>query len=96
MKLKLRGDLVFVRPLSQPDRSDAGLHLVYDHQQSTVRGNVVAVGDGPYTANGVLLPHFVSVGDDIVFSPESGEELIFEKETLIALREWDVLAIIDK
>ena len=94
MKTRVLHDVVFVRPTGQPTVSDGGLHLVYDRQRSTMRGIVVALGEGPVTAKGVRLPHTVNVGDNVIFSPDVGEELFFEKETVIALRETDILAVV--
>ena len=95
MNLTVRGDRIFVRPDMQPTQTESGLHIVYDRQQSTMTGTVVAVGDGPVTRKGVKLPHIVSVDERIVFSPDSGEELIFEREVLLSMKEEDVLAVID-
>lgn len=95
MKLRARNDLVFIRPDKQPDVSDGGLHLVYDRQSSTMRGTVVALGDGPI-GKGKRLPHSVKVGESVIFSADAGEELMFEKESVIALRENDVLAVIEE
>lgn len=95
MNLRVKNDLIFVRPEDQPTMSDGGLHLVYDRQRSTQRGTVVALGDGPVTEKGVRLPHVCTVGDRVIFSPDSGTELIFEKVNVIAMREHDVLAVIE-
>jgi co-chaperonin GroES (HSP10) len=48
------------------------------------------------TAKGVRLPHVCAVGEQIVFSPDTGSELYFETEKVIALREQDVLAVIQE
>lgn len=96
MKVRVCHDLVFIRPDKQPTVSEGGLHIVYDRQRSTMRGTIVALGDGPYTAKGVRLPHSVGVGDSVIFSPDSGSELIFEKETIVALREEDILAVVEQ
>lgn len=95
MTLKVRGERIFVRPDEQPAMSEGGLHLVYDRQRSTMRGTVLALGDGPVTAKGVRLPHLVKVGDAVIFSPDVGEELSFEKDIIISMRETDVLAVVE-
>ncbi len=94
MKLHVLGERVIVRPLEQPTVSAGGLHLVYDRQQSTVRGTVLALGEGPVTPKGVRLPHLVDVGDSVIFSPDAGTELYFAQETVICLREDDLLAVV--
>lgn len=96
MILTVRGDRIFVRPASMPTMTANGLlHIVHDRQRATMRGTVVAVGDGPTTRTGVRLPHIVAVGDVVIFSPDAGEELMFEKDLFIAMREHDVLAIVE-
>lgn len=94
MKLRVCRDLVFIRPDEQPTVSEGGLHLVYDRQRSTMRGKVLALGKGPVTAKGVRLDHDVQVGDLVIFAPDAGEEMVFEKETVIAMREEQILGVI--
>lgn len=90
------GDRIFVRPDPYPEKSQAGIWLTQMDHNLDFTGTVVAVGEGPTTKAGVRLPHFVHVGDRVLFSPMSGQELFFENKTLLVLREDDVLAIIDK
>ena len=37
----------------------------------------------------------VEPGDRVLFSPNAGEELIFEKDVLVAMKEDDILAVIE-
>lgn len=39
--------------------------------------------------------HLVMPGDRIIFSPEAGEEVRFEREIVLVMRETDVLAVVD-
>lgn len=97
MNLTVIGPRAFVRPEALPDMNSEGtLHLVHERQQSTMKGTVVALGDGPRARSGQALEHVVSVGDRVLFSPDKGEELIFEKDVLVSLLEDDILAVIDK
>lgn len=96
MKLRVSGDLVFIRPEALPSRSEAGLHLVHERQSSTVSGHVVALGEGPRSRNGTLLPHHVQIGDRVIFAPENYQEVQFQKETILAMAEDDILAIIEE
>lgn len=123
MNLTVRGYRIFIRPDKLPEQSSSGLHLVHDRSNSTMRGTVVAVGDGPQfvrnAVDGVLdglvrfidnkyvvqaieeararfnSEHLVNVGDRVLFSPDTGEELIFEKDLLVAMKEDDILAVVD-
>ena len=95
MNLTVVGPRVFIRPDKLPEQTESGLHIVYDRQDATVSGRVVALGDGPTTSKGVTLDHFVSVGDRVVFSPSAGQEVFFEREVFISVDENDILAVID-
>lgn len=95
MKLRLRGDIVFVRPDKRPATSASGLALVYDRQETIDRGVIVAVGDGPVSPKGVRMPHLVDVGNRVIFPPDAGREMFFETETVFAVREEDILAVVE-
>lgn len=90
MKLRAKGDLVFVRPKEQPVTSAGGLHLIYDRQQSTVQGTILAIGPK------VREPREFAIGDCVVFSPDVGEELSFQQQIVIAMRESDILAVVQE
>lgn len=94
MKLRVCRDLAFIRPEDQPETSEGGIIMVHANQKSTMRGTVVALGDGPVTSKGVPLDHFVKVGDKVIFGKDAGEEMIFEKEAVIAMREEQILAVV--
>jgi co-chaperonin GroES (HSP10) len=40
--------------------------------------------------------HLVAVGDHVLFSPDRGQELVFDKDLLICLAEDDILAVIEQ
>lgn len=46
-------------------------------------------------AEQIVPAHGVAVGDRVIFSPDVGEELRFEKQTLICLLEDQILAVIE-
>jgi co-chaperonin GroES (HSP10) len=95
MNLTIIGPRVAIRPDKLPEQTASGLHIVHDRQQSTMTGTVVALGGGPLTKNGKPLDHFVAVGERVLFSPDSGEELIFEKDVFIVMDEDRILAVVD-
>lgn len=95
MKIRLLDDRVLIRPAERPSISSEGLHLVYDWPRSPSQGTVVALGLGPTTRTGLRLPHVVRVGETVVFAPDAGEEVFFEKETLVCVSEDQILAVIE-
>lgn len=95
MNLTVVGDRVFIKPEQLPEMNSAGtLYLPGNRAGVVMCGTVAALGDGPVGNKGAFLPHIVDVGDRVMFAPDSGEEIIFEKDLYIAMREIDILAVI--
>lgn len=57
--------------------------------EQAVGADIIATDEPP------KFEHIVSVGERVLFSPDKGEELIFERDVLISIREDDILAVID-
>jgi co-chaperonin GroES (HSP10) len=95
--MKLLDDRVLVRPrLQAPPQTDSGIQIAESYYHvPEVRGIVVAVGDGPTAEDGTRLPHLVSPGDDVLFAPEAGHDIVLDSQRFIILRELDILAILD-
>jgi co-chaperonin GroES (HSP10) len=95
MNLTVVGERVFIKPEQLPEMNSEGTLFLPGNRAGVVMcGTVAAVGDGP-VGKGIFLPHIVNVGDRVVFAPDSGEEIIFEKDLYIAMREIDILAVIE-
>lgn len=95
--MRLTGDKVMVRPIAHATMTDGGLYLPDTAgQQSEVAGEVIAVGEGPRTKNGMLLPHNALIGQTVFFSPYSGVEIDLNGERVFVLREDDILAVMDE
>jgi co-chaperonin GroES (HSP10) len=65
----------------------------------TVSGFVRAVaakfkGDAVRLTKNYEPEHLVVPGDRIIFSPDAGEEVRFEREVVLVMRETDVLAVV--
>ncbi len=57
-------------------------------------GEVIAVGPGKVTENGVLVPVEITVGDKVMYSKYGGTEIKIGKDEYVILRQDDILAII--
>jgi chaperonin GroES len=56
---------------------------------------VVAVGDGIYTQNGVVIPMSVKVGDEIILPPfGNGHKIVIGKEEYMLYRESEILMVL--
>ena len=88
MRLKPVNDKIVVKP--KEDKNDTvteGGILLPDTVQdgSLVEGEVVAIGEGMYSANGTLIPVVVDVGDTILYNKNAhrSEHKIDDEEYII-------------
>lgn len=63
---------------------------------TTIKGKVVAVGDGRLMSDGTLVPLKVKVGDTVIFSKMQGESYEDGKSEYTILSESNILAIIEE
>lgn len=92
------GDRLLVRPLSPEElhsKTASGIIIPETvDKEKPEQGVVMAVGKGKYNDNGVLIPMRVSVGDRVVFSKYSPNEIKLDGKEYFILEESSVLAII--
>src|SRR5688500_17103432 len=87
------GDRVLIKPDPRPTQTESGLHLV-EHWTPEHMGEVVKTGPGVECAEcGHTVPLTVKVGDLVVFSHLSGQELTVDGERFLLMRESDLLAV---
>lgn len=81
------GDRILIKPAQNPSQTDSGLWLS-EHRKPDVQGTVVAMGD-------YLRYPDLKLGDDVVFSWASGQDLVIDGEPYLVMREADVLAVLE-
>ncbi len=93
-KIKPLGDRVLIEPLRE-EKKRGGIILPETlEKERPEQGKIVAVGPGRVDDNGKRVPMNVKVGDKVLFTKYSPNEIkVGEKEYLIA-KEEDILAII--
>lgn len=85
-------DRIVIRPIRESERTAAGLYKPEGAIEKPIRGEVLAVGPGKMTEQGFLQPPRVAVGEVVVYGKYSGSEIEIEGETLIVIREADIVA----
>ena len=89
---------IVVKMLNKQEiESETGLTFIKDlstSKHTTIKGEVVAVGEGRLMANGTVVPLKVEVGDTVVFSKMQGESYEDGKNEYTILSESNILAII--
>jgi len=91
--LRPLGDRVVLRPITEEDRTPAGIVLPDTAKEKPQEGEVVAVGPGRVLDNGQLVPMQVKVGDRVLFAKYSGTEVKINGQEYLILHEGDILAV---
>ncbi|MFV9925512.1 co-chaperone GroES [Francisella endosymbiont of Ornithodoros moubata] len=94
MNIRPLQDRILVRRAEEETKSAGGIILTGSAQEKPSEGEVVAVGNGKKLDNGSTLPMDVKVGDKVLFGKYSGSEVKVGDETLLMMREEDIMGII--
>lgn len=96
MNIKPLHDRVVIRQVEEEQATAGGIILPGSAQEKQNQGEVLAVGPGKASDAGSVIPMTVKVGDKVMFGQYSGQEVKDNKgETLLVMREEDLIAIID-
>ena len=86
-------DRVVVRSLEGHEQTRGGLFIPDTAKEKPQEGEILAVGAGRFD-DGKRVPMEVKVGDKVLFGKYSGTEVMIDGESLLILRETDVLAVL--
>lgn len=96
MNIKPLHDRVVIRRVEEQKESAGGIILPGSAQEQQNMGEILAVGPGKASDTGSIVAMSVKVGDKVMFGQYSGQEVKDDKgETLIIMREDDIIAILD-
>ena len=87
-------DRVVVRRLEEGEQNIGGIIIPDTAKEKPQRGKVIAIGDGKMNDNGKRVPLDVKAGDLILFGKYTSQEITFDGEELLIMREDEVLAVI--
>ena len=87
-------DRVMVRRLAAEERTPGGIIIPDTVKEKPVEAEVVAVGPGTRSEDGMLHPLDVKPGDRVLFGKWSGTEVIIDGEDRLILKESDILGIL--
>jgi chaperonin GroES len=94
-KVRPLHDRVIVRRLDEEEKSTGGIIIPDSAKEKPVQGKVIAVGKGKSLENGEIRPLDVKEGDTVIFSTYAGTEIKLDGDTLLMMREDDILGVID-
>jgi chaperonin GroES len=88
-------DRVFVRRHVAAEKTEGGIMLPEQAREVPITGEVTACGTCRVGQDGREYPLRVKVGDQVMFQPYSTDELTVGEETLVVLREENIIAIVE-
>lgn len=93
MKIQPLFDCVVVKPTKAEVVTQSGIVLAEQGQEKPQTATVVAVGKGG-VIDGNTVEMQVKIGDKVLFPKYSGSEFKIDGETLLILKQNDILAIL--
>ena len=93
MNIQPLGDRVVVRPLEAEEKTKGGIILPDTAKEKPQQGVVIAVGPGRFE-DGKLVPMGVKVGDKVLLAKWGGNEIKYNGEEYLILKESELLAVI--
>lgn len=94
MKLKPLGDRVVIKKVEAEETTKSGIVLPGTAKEKPQVAEVIAVGPGG-VVDGKEVKMEVKVGDKVIFSKYSGNEIKMDGEEYTILRQDDLLAIVE-
>jgi len=73
-------DTVLVATAESATETTSGIALALDESDDDNKGEVVAVGEGKVSSEGAALPMSLSVGDNVLFAPNSAKEVTIDNK----------------
>ena len=87
-------DNVVIRRVEKETKTAGGLILSTSAAEQPAQGEIIAVGNGKVTDNGVRALD-VKVGDTVLFGTYAGTKVKVEGEELLIMKESDILAVLE-
>jgi chaperonin GroES len=95
MNIRPLHDRVIVRRVEEEKTTSSGLIIPDSAAEKPSRGEIVATGNGRANESGKIVALDVKVGDQVLFGQYAGTEIKVGGETLLVMREDDVVAVIE-
>jgi chaperonin GroES len=95
MNIRPLHDRVIVRRTEEEKTTASGLIIPDSATEKPSKGEILAAGNGRINDNGDVLALDVKVGDQVLFGQFTGTEIKVGGETLLVMREDDIVAVVE-
>ena len=89
MTIKPLADRVLVKPAPAEEKTIGGIIIPDTAKEKPLKGEVIAVGNGTKDEEMII-----KIGDTVLYGKYAGQELEFEGEKYLVMRQSDILAIL--
>lgn len=96
MNIKPLSNHIFVEASKEEQTSKGGIFIPESSEEKPVIGKIIAAGPGKLNEEGKLTPMNVKVGDKVLFTKYSPNEIKIDEKEYLVVREDDILAIIEE
>ena len=91
-KLQPLADRVVVKPLANEQKTKSGIYIPDTAKEKPQEGEIIAVGPGRLTDDGLRIAVDLRVGDIVIYARYGGSEIKIDHQELVIMRESDILA----
>ncbi|MBI4652965.1 co-chaperone GroES [Candidatus Kuenenbacteria bacterium] len=96
MKIIPLNDRVIIKPIQKDEITKSGIILPETmNKEKPEQGEVIAVGPGKLLDNGKRASMEVKVGDKVLFTKYSPNEIKIDDQELLVINESDIMAILN-
>ena len=96
MKIRPLQDRIIVKRVKEEEKPKGGIIIPDSAKEKPIEGEVLAVGNGKVLEDGSLRPCQVKAGDRVLFAKYAETEVKVGADTMLLLREEDLLGIIER
>ena len=96
MDIRPLHDRIIVRRLEEGEQTIGGIIIPDTAKEKPQRGTVIAAGSGKVKDDGKRVPLDVKAGDLILFGRYTNQEVKFDGEEYLIMREEEILGVITK
>lgn len=86
------GSRILVEPKKKETKTETGIYIPSNENQTQLIGTVISVGEGHMLENGKRAPLSVKVGDIVIFANYAGININDDNKNYLILEERDILA----
>lgn len=94
INIKPLADRVIVAPAAAEEKTKSGIIIPDTAKEKPQRGEIVAVGEGKVSEQGVLVKPQLQVGDQVLYGKYSGTEITVDGQDYLIMRESDIFAVV--